>query len=79
MKHIIMLKDDRGQNDGQGEVKDYIAGREYSVGDGLAAAFESTQSCEILFDSDEADLLSEDPVKAAARTKAERKSKLKNK
>jgi hypothetical protein len=79
MKHIIMLKDDRGQNDGQGEVKDYIAGREYSVGDGLAAAFESTQSCEVLHDPEEANLLGESAEQATARVKAEKKSKLKNK
>lgn len=79
MKHILMLKTDRGQDDGHGEVKQYEEGQEYDVGDGLAAAFESTGSCEVQFDKDEADLLGEDGVKAAARTKSERRSKLKNK
>jgi hypothetical protein len=74
-----MLKTERGQDDCVGEVKVYEEGQEYDVGAGLAAAFESTNSCEVLFDKDEADLLGESNEAATARSKAERKTKLRNK
>jgi hypothetical protein len=76
MKRIVMLKDDRGSEERSGVTKDYPKGSEHTVSDELAKCFVSTESCKVLGDPDVDELLG---ATAPGGTKAEQKTKLKNK